>query len=206
MFQNSYRHAHTHITPDGLADRIVHAINSFVCPVRVLFGRMDKIKLVLEGVLVKCTLNETKRKGGGFIFWISYRSQLVPHKIALKWMLDDYCAYIENRRRVPNCKLKPVKNMTVNASKDILIAPEGHIPVPLSTVVPCAIRDMKNPSECIHWISKVSSEGLGAWFTGYSVTVSESNSHQMNCVLDGDVYSVCFSPTQVNEWIDQLRA
>ena len=84
------QYTHTHTGSDSLGVRIAQTINSCVCPVKVQFGRVDKVRLVLEGTLVKCTLNETKRKGGGFIFWIVYRSQLVPHKTALKWMLEDY--------------------------------------------------------------------------------------------------------------------
>lgn len=205
MSQNNRQHTHTHSGSESLGEQIVQTINNFLCPVRVRFGRIDKVKLVLEGRLMRCTLNETKRKGGGFIFWIVYRSQLVPHKTALKWMLEDYCTHIEEKRRLTLCKLKPVKNLTINASKDILIEPEGHLPVPLSIVIPCSIRDMKNQSECNQWISKVSSQGLGAWFSGYS-PMMESDDQQLDCAFGNDIYSLRYSLAEVTDCIEQLRS
>ena len=108
-----------------------------------------------------------------------FESQTIPDL-----SLSDYCAHIEDKRRLSMCKLKPVKNLTINASKDILIEPEGQLPVPLSIVIPCSIRDMKNQSECNQWISKVSSQGLGVWFSGFNqVVTTERDDQQLECVL-----------------------
>jgi hypothetical protein len=151
-------------------DHRLMAVFNTLCPVQVRFGRTDKGSASLAGCLTHCTIVSTKRKGGGFVFWIRYQGQVRSHKQTLTIMLADYCATLGGNSR----PCKPIKNQVVNASKDLLFVLDGYDPIPLGTVFPCAVRDMKSQRRCYQWISQVSRFGFGVWCPGFNAEFAPS--------------------------------
>ena len=147
---------------EDLGTRLVHTFNS-LCPVPVRFGRTAKVRLVLDGTLEYCTLDQNQRKGGGFIFWVTYKGELLPHQTVLKKMLQEYCTHVTTIKLTTNPQIKPVKNLILNVSKDLLFLLNDCEPLQLGTIFPCAVRSMNKTEVCERWIKQVGTLGYGLW-------------------------------------------
>lgn len=125
-----------------LVASIIHTFNQLL-PLTVVFGRVSKTNgWRLEGQCVGCTHAPTNRKGGGFTFWIEYRGQKLTHREALRMMVSDYSDYVSNCQ-VEGKKLKTIKNMVVNPSKDIKFELYRGKLVSLGKLIPTPIRELK---------------------------------------------------------------
>ena len=183
----------------SLGERIVTTFNS-LCPVRVRFGRIDKVHLPLDAVLEYCTRDHTKRKGGGFVFWLTYRGQLLPHQKVLPLMLQEYCEYIRQ-----NSQIKPVKNLIVNVSKDLLVVLNDFEPIQLGTILPCTVRDMKITLLCERWIQQVNKLGFGLWCLGYQKPVKAQNTCMVKVRLANGVYRLDLDKQRLRSYLDQMQ-
>jgi hypothetical protein len=132
-----------------MALQMVTAFNCLLCPCIVQFARTSKIDDTFQGILSHCTWSDNKRRGGGFVFWIFYRSeQPRTHFVVLKEMLRDYSS------RVSQLQLKSIQNITPNATKDLELLID-NVAVRLGSVFPTKIRELKSVERCTAWITQL---------------------------------------------------
>ena len=133
------------MSPPSIVRRMVSTFNA-ICPVRVRFARA-KIDHRCVGRLVRVSWEPTRRKGGGFVFWIEYNGSIQRHTDSLKSMLCDYIASINSDRN-----LKRIKNFIINPTKDLHILLPHSEPQPLGQIFPTKIRELKNYRACMAWV------------------------------------------------------
>jgi hypothetical protein len=139
---------------DDLANSIATAFNDIICPVDIRWGRTHKGKVEFKGKIEYCSWENTKRKGGGYTFWISYMGRIGKHNEILSIMLHDYIQHIAELGK-SGLKVKAVKNLVINPTKDLEIMIPGCIPQLLGKLFPTSIREMQNTSSCLAWVDYI---------------------------------------------------
>ena len=150
-----------------IANRIVTTCNRCCFPCSVQFSRIGRLSHVLRGTITHVTWLNIRKKGGSFIFWISYNGlPSRPHTTVLECMLDDFTASV-HKEISQGSNMKPVKNRVLNASKDLELILHGNIRQ-LMVVFPLRIRQLTDIAECEQWIE---------WMT------DECNRHMLDTLL-----------------------
>ena len=133
-----------------IVHQMVKVFNETCCPTKLVFGRTCKIPTKFEGVMENVTWSPTKRKGGGFVFWIRYKNNIYPHPVCLKMMLEDYMNIVSKKGN-----LKDIRNTVTNPTKDLLFDFGNSDPQPLGQIFPTKIRELRNHNQCLSWIDNI---------------------------------------------------
>lgn len=124
--------------------------NAFIGrPMRL--GRTKKIHQIFKGHIHDITWTQSKRKGGGFVIWISYKGHIRPHPTILKFMVEEYVKFVDIM--ISNgSTLKPIRNKTVNSSKDMEILFHNQWQ-PLEKLFPIVVRELRSLQCCQQWLN-----------------------------------------------------
>jgi hypothetical protein len=116
----------------------------------VRFARTCKIDVRFIAQIIEISWTHCKRKGGGFTIWLSYKGNKArSHHMILREMVVDYSDKI-NELIFQGHKLKPVKNKSINPSKDLEILCDG-LWSNISVLFPIEIRELRQAHICNIW-------------------------------------------------------
>ena len=119
-------------------------------------------------------------------------------------MLQEYCGYIDKLKQTRDPKIKAVKNLIVNVSKDLLLVLDDFEPLQLGIVIPCLVRDMKKTQACERWIQQVSKFGFGLWCMGYQKEDPTSSRYHLHVKLENRFYKLEVNKDKLSEYLEQM--